>query len=278
MPLRSSPREQDQFIDLRIADVDVRVTAPIELVEVLNATLTHVPRHQDSPKLTVSVVRSDDDSWAIRSASRAQSILGPESAPPRVAGATVSTLLSDVATLRKYVILRAVVVSRGAKAVALVGTDWEPSLSIAGHLHVRGWKYLASDNVLVDPNSLEVIPFQKSLYVNSTSLSHVPEAYRGAVERSPWYVTSKGISFYAVDPTRVGRGETWASVATLRGILSVQSVTERRTVLENLRNETHGLGDYVPRDLALSQLATARLKLGSYIDACDLIEAWLAEI
>ena len=39
---------------------------------------------------------------------------------------------------------------RDGRALAMVGDDWESAITLAAHLHGRGWSYIGSDNALLD--------------------------------------------------------------------------------------------------------------------------------
>ena len=204
-------------LDLRVADVNVRVEGPERILSLLNMTLSNVPRFGASvtPDFTIAVT-AHDDAWEIRGVDGSRNVLATASAMPQVGGAVVSRAITDVATNRDLRTMRATVIEKDGRALAMIGDDWESAVTLATHLHGRGWRYVGSDHALFDPVTQQVHCIQKSLYINASSVSQLPVRYRRAVEASPWYVTPRGIWFYAVDPTAAGMQHTWTSFATLR--------------------------------------------------------------
>jgi hypothetical protein len=261
-------------LNIRVADVTVRIEAPERVLSVLEATLSFVPRAEDAePDLTVSA-RARDDAWEVHGLSGSIKVLAAQSALPQIGGAIVTSVIRDVAVTRGYRTLRATVVSKGNRALAMVGDDWESTITLAAHLHGRGWSYVGSDNALLDPATLDVFPIQKSLYVNASSVTQFPTHYRRAVEASPWYVTPQGISFYAVDPRIAGHSQTWASGALLAGIIVVDGAMSNRPSLESLDPASLRSDRFTPSGLDWSHVPAADLRLGGFVDTCDLVEHW----
>lgn len=266
-------------MDIRVADLNVRVEAPQPVLNVLNATLSVVPRAGlgTSPDLVVAVARKDD-AWEIRGREGALKVLGGGSAMPQVGGAVVTSLIRDAAATREFRTMRATVVQRDGRALAMIGDDWESTITLAAHLHGRGWSFIGSDNALLDPESLEVLPVQKSLYVNSSSVAQFPIQYRRAVEASPWYVTPQGISFYAVDPRDAGHNQTWAKSAVLCGVVVVDGTMNERPSIESLDGTGLQSERFTRLDLDWSRIPAVDLRLGGFVDTCDLIEHWFGSI
>jgi hypothetical protein len=261
-------------LNIRVADVTVRIEAPERVLAVLEATLSFVPRAEGAePDVTVSA-RVRDDAWEIHGLSGSIKVLAAQSALPQVGGAIVTSVIRDVAVTRGYRTMRATVLSKGDRALAMVGDDWESAITLAAHLHGRGWSYVGSDNALLDPATLDVLPIQKSLYVNASSVTQFPTQYRRAVEASPWYVTPQGISFYAVDPRIAGHSQTWASGAPLAGIIVVDGAMSNQPSIDSLDPACLRSDRFTRAGLDCSQVPAVDLRLGGFVETCDLVEHW----
>jgi hypothetical protein len=132
--------------------------------------------------------------------------------------------------------------------------------------------------VLFDPQTLDVYPIQKSLYVNSSSVDAFPAEYKRAVEASPWYVTTQGISFYAVDPRTAGHSKTWASSTKLHGVVVVDGSMADHASLESL-DERALKSDRLERlCVDWKRVRVVDLRLGGFVDTCDVVEHWFESI
>lgn len=266
-------------IDLCLVEVKVRVEAPDRILAVLDATLSNVPRFSatTTPDLTISVFPKDD-AWEIHGVDGVRKILAVQSALPQVGGAVVTSAIGYAAASRQYTTMRATVIEKDGRALAMIGDDWESAITLATHFHGRGWSYVGSDNALLDPVTREVFCIQKSLYVNSSSVSQLSARYRRAVEASPWYVTSQGISFYAVDPTGAGLGRTWTPSATLCGIIVVDGAMADNPSLESLEESRQRDERFTRLRLDWTLVSIADLQIGGFVETCDLIEHWFGSI
>ena len=266
-------------LDLRVADVNVRVEGPDRIIALLGTTMSNVPRFDSrtTPDLTIEVV-SHDGAWEIRGIDGVRNVMATQSAMPQVGGAVVSRAVSDVALSCGFRTMRATVIERGGRALAMIGDDWESAITLATHLHGRGWHYIASDHVLFDPATHQVLCIQKSLYVNASSVSQLPVRYRRAVEASPWYVTPRGIWFYAVDPTAAGMRQTWSSSAMLCGVIIVDGTMVDSPLLEPIDGKRMKEDRYARLSIDWSAVEIADLRIGGYVETCDLIEHWFASI
>jgi hypothetical protein len=266
-------------IDFRLAEVNVRVHAPSRIVSVLEATLSNVPRFGPSvsPQLTLSVMPKDE-AWEIHGLEGAHQVMSGLSALPQVAGAVVSSAVRNVAASRRIITMRATVMERDGRAIALIGDDWESAITLATHFHGRGWTYVGTDNALLDPDTREVFCIQKSLYVNSSSLAQLPLQYRSAVEASPWYVTPQGISFYAVDPSGVNKARTWTHSAALSAIVIVDGGMADRPSLETVDRSRLRDDRFARLNLDWDQVPVIDLQIGTYVESCDLIEHWFGSL
>lgn len=266
-------------VNVSIAEVNVRIEAPVSVRAVLDAMLAVVPRFDDGvfPDVTISA-QASEDVWKIEGLAGSLKVLDAQSALPRIGGAIMTSALRDVATSLNYRTLRATVMACEGRALAIMGDDWESGITLSAHLHSRGWAYLGSDNALLNPRTLEVLPVQKSLYVNSSALAHFPLQYRRAVEASPWYVTPQGISFYAVDPRMAGCRQTWAVQAVLSGVIVIDGATSDRPSLESFENVAFDSERFTRFDIDWSRLPAMDLKLGPFCDTCDIIEHWFGSL
>jgi hypothetical protein len=275
LPLTDNP----QTMDIRLAEINVRIEAPERVLAVLGATLSVVPRFGSGsePDVTISV-RPKDDVWEIHGLAGSLKILAAQSPLPQVGGAVVTSAVRDVAATRNYKTMRATVVAKNGRALALVGDDWESAITLAAHLHGRGWSFIGSDNALLDPASRDLFPIQKSLYVNSSAVAQFPTHYRRAVEASPWYVTPQGISFYAVDPRAAGQRQTWAPTAVLSAVVIVDGAMTDRPSLESLDATSLQSERFARLGIDWSHVPAVDLRLGAFVDTCDLVDHWFDSI
>jgi hypothetical protein len=266
-------------VDLRLAEINVRIDAPQAVLSVLDATLAFAPRlRADSPTDVVISVRSTGDVWEIRGGDGSLKVLGAQSALPQVAGATVSSAVSDVASRLRCKAMRSSVIEKDGRALALIGDDWESAITLAAHLHSRGWRFVGSDSVIFSAGTSMVYSIPKSLYVNSSSVSQLPMEYRRAVEASPWYVTAQGISFYAVDPRAAGHAETWAASSKLHGVVVVDGSMEDQASLESVDDLDLKSERFARLGINWLQIPVASLCIGGFVDTTDLVEHWFDSI
>jgi hypothetical protein len=266
-------------VDLCLAGVNIRVKAPETVLAVLDATLSNVPKFRSNapPVMTIAVTQTDD-AWEIRGFRRSSKVLAWQSSLPQIGGAVVSMAMQSAALRRDCIPIRATVVERDGRALAMIGDDWESAVTLAAHLHARGWSYVGSDNALLDPATRTVHCVQKSLYVNSSSVLQLPATYRRAVEASPWYVTPQGISFYAVDPTGAGVGLTWTPQATLCSVIIVDGAMADIPSLESADPENLREERFARLALDWSTVDVADLCMAGAVETSDLIEHWFASL
>jgi hypothetical protein len=266
-------------IDLRLADVNVRVQAPDRVLAVLDATLSNVPRFVTGavPDVTI-LVSPNDEVWEIHGLDGSRKVLTTQSALPQVGGAIVSTAIGCVAASREYTTMRATVLEMNGQALAMIGDDWESAITLATHLHGRGWSYIGSDNVFLDPATRDVHCIQKSLYINASSVSQLPLLYRRAVEQSPWYVTAQGISFYAVDPTHALTGRAWTPSAALCGIIVVDGLMATVPSLESVDASRLRDARFARLGVDWGRVSVSELRIGGFVDTCDLVEHWFGSL
>lgn len=262
-------------LGLTLAGLAVHVEAPVPVLAVLEATLRDMRRFEDAGGADITVrVRHLDDVWEVLDDDGSLKILAAGSALPQIGGAVVTTIMQAAARARRHTALRATVLERGGRALAMIGDDWESTLTLAAHLHGRGWRIVGSDSALLDAQTLGIVSVQKSLYVNSSSVRQFPVCYRRALETSPWYATRRGISFYAVDPLQAGHSHTWADAATLAGVVIVDGGAAERPALESLDSAQRRSERLARLGIDWSHVAAADLRLGHCVETCDLLEHW----
>jgi len=262
-----------------ISGVDVRICAPPNLQHVLSHMLSHVDRNWTNARTALQIdARFQVDSWHIGgTAPDSKKILGHGSALPQVAGAVVASLLAEIAYHRDVNVWRAAVVERHGKALVLAGDDWESCVTLAAHLHTRGWRLLGGDYALVTCDTLSALCFKKALHANSSSVASFPLWYRPAVEASPWYSCSDLLEFYAIDPTLVGDESPWAQTSPIRAFLKVDGHTAVRPALTTGEEFTLA-GGLRRHDLMRCGVEVATLVRSDFSETCDFIERWFAAL
>jgi hypothetical protein len=205
-------------------------------------------------------------------------MLAAQTALPQIGGAVVSRVVSDVATNCNFSTMRAAVIERDGRALAMIGDDWESALTLATHLHGRGWRFVGGDHALFDSSTQEVHCVQKSLYMNASSVSQLPVRYRRAVEASPWYVTPRGLWFYAVDPSATGMEHTWTPAAKLASVLIVDGAMVDVPLIEPIAMRQLKEERLARFGIDWNTVGVADLRVGAYVETCDLIEHWFESI
>jgi hypothetical protein len=260
---------------LRISDADIAICGPTNVLGIVDRMLAHVPRSWlgEHAPLTINV-RYDSSVWSVNGTAPAgHKTLGRLSALPRVAGAVVSSLLAELAHARHFNVWRAAAAERDGRALVLIGDDWESCVTLLAHLHTRGWRILGGDYALVAGDTFVVTAFKKVLHANSSCIDAFPSWYRRAIEASPWYSTPQVIAFYAIDPTLVDAGPPWGEQAPLHAVVRIEGHWAEHPSLEALEDATIARG-LRQSDLRRAGVEVASLKLGDFIETCDLLERW----
>jgi hypothetical protein len=135
-----------EHLDFHFADADLRVRAPQSVLAVLDQMFARIPREWSGAKPAIALDVIFDGVWHIAgSALSATKVLGAASSLPQVSGACVSSLLAELAANASISIWRAAIVEFEGNALALVGDDWETAITLAAHLHARGWRIVSGD-------------------------------------------------------------------------------------------------------------------------------------
>lgn len=260
---------------LHIAEVDIAISAPQNVLAVVDRMLAHVDRvwREPAASLRVSVTR-EGDVWRIAGlAPASRKTLSIRSALPQIAGAIVSAVLSEVTYRRNVEVWRAAAVEHEGRALVLIGDDWESCVTLIAHLHTRGWKILGGDYALVAGDTLVVTAFKKLLFANSSCIPSFPLWYRRAIEASPWYSSPQAIAFYAIDPELSRGAEPWGERAALGAVLKVDGHFADHPSLEAIDHVAFG-GAIKTADLHRAGVELASLVVGDSIETCDLLERW----
>jgi len=265
--------------NFNIAGVDVRIRAPKRLQQVLDRMLAQVSREWMGVRSPLQIeARCELDVWYIGgTAPDSKKVLGYGSALPQVAGAVVSSLLAEIAHYHDVNVWRAAVVEYRGKALVLSGDDWESCITLAAHLHTRGWRLLGGDYAIVSCDTLSAMCFKKSLHATSSCVASFPLWYRRAVEASPWYSNADVLAFYAIDPGLVQNGSPWAERAQIRAFLKVDGHEADHPSLET--GDDFVLADGLRRhDLMRCGVEVATLVRGGFGETCDFIERWFGSL
>jgi hypothetical protein len=263
-----------EYLDFHFADADARVHAPQSVLDILDQMFAHIPRGWSGALTPIAIdVTFKSDVWHISGSARgSRKMLAQTSTLPQIAGAAVSSLLAELSHHREISIWRSAVVEFEGQALALVGDDWESAITLAAHLHARGWRMVSGDYALVDLTTMSAIPFRKSLHVSSASVASFPLAYRGAIEASPWYSSAHAISFYAIDPTIVNGPSAWGDRSTIRSVLKVDGRIGQHPSLE--AGEDFAISETLKRSDLHDNVDCAMLVAGGFIETADFIERW----
>jgi hypothetical protein len=273
-----SPSAQGE-LRLHIADADVSILAPNMVLEVVDRMLGHVSRAWSGAKPPLSIeVEFDSELWRVSGAApSARKTLGRLSALPQVAGAIVSSLLAELAYHSNFNVWRAAVIEQAGQALVLIGDDWESCVTLAAHLHTRGWRILGGDYALVSGDTKVVTVFKKFLHANSSCVASFPMWYRRAIEASPWYSTSQAIAFYAIDPTLVEGTSAWGDEAPLRAVIKVDGSVAEHPSLQTIA-EVNIPSTFGRNELTHAGIELGALVLGDYIETSDFLEKWFSRL
>ena len=253
-----------------ISDVGVSITAPDEIVRVLDVTMIHVPVHSTPSRLNFAVTRTENE-WQIIDEGETRSVLPAASAAPEVAGALTTAMVDRVASLTPAELVTGVIIAKNDFALALVGDDWGSCTALALHLSLRGWSIVTPRYSFVNNETRAVEPFSKLLYIPSRIIPLLPLEYRRSLEASPWYSTGNELGFYGVDPMSALRAGKPIGATTLRAGLIVD--LSRRDLLGSVQEPAHTyIGAFLP--FSDCGMASASLVVGAIVSTADAVERW----
>lgn len=276
----------------RIADVDVEVRGPKTAIVPLErafARLPHVPEDGDS---AVAVeVRHGAKGWVVsESFSPQPRVLGNRASGGWLAMEVANSIMAEVASRSKFLIIHAAVLERNGAALVVAGRAFAGKSTIATHLLARGWRMLSDEYALIEPITGSVVPYQKLMYLRSAVIPMLPSSFRRSVEMSPWYGSSnESLGFYAVDPSASYGERVWASHAQLRAVALLDGERAQRPSVVasdpwSLIPEFQALS-WRSDDLltGLAKLASALrgvrvavVRPGRPLETTDALEAWFA--
>jgi hypothetical protein len=247
--------------------IGVAVTAPSEIVRILDVTMCHVLRRESVCDIELFVTH-DPGAWIIADDLGQTLKLRADTALPEVSGALSTIMAERIAQKSAMYLMSAVIISKARTAVALMGQDWASCVAVAIHLSLRGWAIMAPRYAFIDPVTHEVEPLSKLLYIPSRIIPSLPVPYRRALEASPWYSRGNELGFYGVDPLSVHSVEQSSEKPTLRGCLTVDGAAESEIgserplpCLPNLPFPHLGI-------------ASASLRIGAIVPTTDIVETW----
>jgi hypothetical protein len=269
----TSPR-----LDVHLPGIDARVRAPQHVLDVVDQMFAHLSHVWTGEGTPVAIdVTFDDDTWQIGgTAASSRKTLSRNSSLTQVAGAAIASLLAEFGEARGLSVWRAAVVERGNHALVLVGDDWESAITLAAHLHARGWRVVSGDYAIIDLATMQALPFRKLLHVSSASVADFPLPYRGAIEASPWYSSTHAISFYAIDPTGVNGSAAWGTQSSVRAIVKVDGRSAQHASLE--AGDNFSITETLSRSDIPANVDTAMLIMGGFIETADFLERWFSAL
>ncbi len=78
--------------------------------------------------------------------------------------------LSIARHLPHYIQIHAAVLTRGERALVVAGSPGAGKTTLAAALLTRGWRYATDEFALIDPDTLQVVPYPKTLSIKSGSV------------------------------------------------------------------------------------------------------------
>ncbi len=173
LSLDSDPSMAHTSIDLMLADVKVRVASPAtrpqrarrDVVQRSALRRRHAGRPHDFR-------RPEGRGLGNRGGRRfAQGARRRSARLPQVAGAAVTTAIGSAAASRAYTTLRASVIEKDGRALALIGDDWESAITLGDPLaRARLELHRQRQRAARSRARSTCSAMQKSLYVNSSSV------------------------------------------------------------------------------------------------------------
>jgi hypothetical protein len=207
------------MLRLTFGTTDVHVNTTSTLSRLLEATHR---RHCTS-------TRSTKSRYLTRSVS--VNLAPPERSPEFALRAAEREIAGEVAAAHGWLAVKAVVVERDGRALALTGDSAVGKSTIAAHLLARGWKLVTDDVAFVDAENGTVVGHHGLMRFRSGAIPHLPAAFRATLERSRWFVGEDGeLQFYEVDPASVFGVDVWSAEAALDSVVMLDSRTSEHPV------------------------------------------------
>lgn len=274
----------------RIADVDVAIEAPEELIAIVAESYRRFPQPRSTDAHANVSVHTDDGQFSLRIGEKPYASMSTAAGRGIIGIELSNAIITAVAQHSRFLILHAAVLERNGEALCVAGRGMSGKTLMATHLISRGWRILSDEYAFIEPVSGQIVPFPKLLFVRSTSLPHMPRSFRKSVECSPWYGMGEltGIVFSGVDPARSYTESIWSTGARLTHLLVIEGRGEQPVITPadpwSLVPELHSLV-WQSSDIleCLSKVATAtrgvrtaRLTPGSPLQTANALERWVS--
>lgn len=98
-----------------------------------------------------------------------------------------------------YIMLHGGAISRNGKAVAILGNSYAGKSTATAYFCAKGFEYLTDDRVLVNANTLQVMPFQRKIMLRSNTTSLLKEIYNISISTNE--IDLNGIQRSIYEPT-----------------------------------------------------------------------------
>jgi hypothetical protein len=253
------------MLRLAFGATDVQVNTTSTLSRLLEATHR---RHCVPARATKS-------RYAMRSVS--VHLAPPERSPEFALRDAEREIASEVAAAHGWLAVKAVVVERGGRALALSGAPGSGKSTVAAHLVARGWKLVTDDVAFIDAETGTIVGHHGLMRFRSGAIPHLPAAFKVTLERSRWFVGEDGeLEFYEVDPASVFGAEVWSAEAVLDSVViidaratahAVQGVSYRDGLLVQLDGT-------VPPSSVLAAVRAGAIGRDRSVYITDRIERW----
>ncbi len=258
----------------RLADTFVEVEAPIAVARVLDTTMIRVRSAAAAGHTERVVVRTSPGRYVVEGRHNAAIELPENAVVPAIAGAVTTMMAREVAHSSSAVLIQAVIVERGGRALALAGPGWNAAVTIATHLSVRGWRMLTSRFAFLDAATLDISGLSKLLYIDTEHIPDLPRQYRRALEASPWHSTADGIAFYGVDPLVAEGATAWVEHATLAAALIITDPGKVDAPAIDIVEPDAVAAAFAGTELPLPDESFASLVAGPTLSTVNLVERW----
>lgn len=292
--IRSKPRHGvivSETLQYRIADVDIAIEAPAEILSIIVESYRRFPRtkNRTHPHATVRASLSDDGQLSLTNGEMEYKRLSAAAGHGLIGLELSNAIITAVAAHSRFLILHAAALEHEGQTLCIAAKGHTGKTLLAAHLLSRGWRVLSDEYAFIEPASGHVVPFPKLLYVRSSSLPHLPRSFRKSVESSPWYGMgdSPGLVFSGVDPADSYSEAIWSQGARLsRLLVMIDRMASGPTIMPckpwSLIPDLNGLA-WQPADLldglskiaaALRGVEVARIVTGDPIRTVNAIERW----
>jgi hypothetical protein len=289
--VKSSDRNS-QRVQYRIADVDVAIEGPSELLDLLLGAYRRFPAREGEPDTLLQITR-DESAWQLVIDGHPHSVISFDAGNANIALQAANAVIVAVAQRSRFLIMHAAGVERNGEVLCLAGSSFSGKTLLTAHFASRGWRVLSDEYAFIEPRSGHVVAFKKLLYVRSSALPLLPRTFRRAVESSPWhgFGDSKGIAFSSVDPAHSYAESVWSNGARLSRLVVIEGRNERGatitdcdpwSIIPELNALTwqgpNLLDDLGKLAMALRNVRVAKLTPSSPVDTVNIVERWSSSV